>query len=137
MTDGKSTLWNTLATLWLKAWGKWWPTDGKSPGIPTRIRLCIQQGFQQLRSRRRAAGRLRLVDSLSLGERRFAGILELEGRRFLIGATSQAVTLLAELRGESGTRTRAETDEVLAIGDGPKTPRGDGDVRLSHRESAA
>ena len=50
----------------------------------------------QARARRRT-GRLRLVDSLALGERRFAGILEIEGRRFLIGTTPQAVTLLGEL----------------------------------------
>jgi len=47
----------------------------------------------------RKAGRLRLADSLALGDRRSAGILEVEGRRFLIGTTAHVVTLLAELGG--------------------------------------
>jgi len=38
------------------------------------------------------------VDSLGLGERRSVAVLEVEGRRFLIGATQHAVTLLGELR---------------------------------------
>ena len=61
--------------------------------------------WQAQRARRRA-GRLRLVDSLALGERRFAGILEIEGRRFLIGTTPQAVTLLGELGSNSGEAQR-------------------------------
>ncbi len=51
---------------------------------------------------RRKTGRLRLADSLALGDRRSAGILEVEGRRFLIGTTAHAVTLLAELGGPQG-----------------------------------
>lgn len=45
---------------------------------------------------RRARG-LRLVESLSLGERRFVAVIEAEGQRLLIGATTQSVTLLAQL----------------------------------------
>ena len=47
------------------------------------------------------AQRLRLADSLSLGERRFAFVLILENRRFLIASTPQSVTLLAELSSEA------------------------------------
>ncbi len=65
-------LWKKLRAVWQRAWA------------------------------RRRTGRLRLADSLALGDRRSAGILEVEGRRFLIGTTAQAVTLLAELGGTQG-----------------------------------
>jgi flagellar biogenesis protein FliO len=56
----------------------------------------LRAGWRQRWARRRL-GRLRLADSLGLGDRRSVGILEVEGRRLLIGSTPQAVTLLAEL----------------------------------------
>jgi len=62
---------------------------------------------------RRTTGRLRLADSLALGDRRSAGILEVEGRRFLIGTTAHAVTLLAELGG-----ARSEAADGVGNGTG-------------------
>mgnify|MGYP001555983101 CR=1 FL=1 len=49
---------------------------------------------------RRRQRRLRMVETLSLGERRLVGVLEVDGREFLIGATSHAVTLLSNLNDE-------------------------------------
>ena len=68
-----------------------WP----APALQTLLRwkvLCLRWWS------RRPAKPLRLIASLSLGDRRFAGILEVEGRRFLIGTTPQTVTLLGELQ---------------------------------------
>jgi len=64
---------------------------------------------------RRKTGRLRLADSLALGDRRSAGILEVEGRRYLIGTTAHAVTLLAEL---GGARSEAADGVGNGVGNG-------------------
>lgn len=49
-----------------------------------------------LKAQKRARA-LRLMETLSLGERRFVAVVEAEGQRLLIGATPQAVTLLGHL----------------------------------------
>lgn len=43
------------------------------------------------------ARRLRLCESLPLGERRFVAVLEFEESRFLVGGTSASLVLLARL----------------------------------------
>lgn len=49
------------------------------------------------RSRRRAPRRLRLSESLPLGEHRFVAVIEFEQSRFLLGVTSSSLVLLARL----------------------------------------
>lgn len=46
---------------------------------------------------RRAPRRLRLCESLPLGERRFVAVVEYEESRFLLGGTSASLVLLARL----------------------------------------
>jgi flagellar biogenesis protein FliO len=53
---------------------------------------------------RQSSRRLRLVESIMFGEKRFVSILEVDGEQFLLGGTASAVTLLAKL--ESTTHTR-------------------------------
>jgi len=43
------------------------------------------------------ARRLKLVETLALGDRRFIAILSVNGRELLVGATPQSVALLGEL----------------------------------------
>lgn len=50
-----------------------------------------------LRLGRRAPRRLRLCESLALGERRFVAVIEFERRRFLLGGTASSLVLLAQL----------------------------------------
>lgn len=45
----------------------------------------------------RAPRRLRLCESLALGERRFVAVVEFEEFRFLLGGTSASLVLLARL----------------------------------------
>lgn len=51
--------------------------------------------------------KLRVEETLALGDRRFVSILEVEGERFLIALTPQGINLLSRLdpgdRGEPGT----------------------------------
>lgn len=46
---------------------------------------------------RRAPRRLRLTESLPLGERRFVAVIEFDQERFLLGGTSSSLVLLARL----------------------------------------
>lgn len=52
---------------------------------------------RMLRLSRRAPRRLRLCESLPLGERRFVAVVEFEHARFLLGGTSASLVLLARL----------------------------------------
>jgi len=70
-------IWDTLSILWRKA------------GVRSRVR------------------RLRLSESLPLGEKRFVAVIEFESEQFLIGGGSAGVSLLARL-GEA-----ADFPEVL------------------------
>src|SRR5271167_4257896 len=48
---------------------------------------------------RRPEPQLRLCESVTLGERRFVALIQVEKQRFLIGGSSAAVVLLAQLPG--------------------------------------
>ncbi len=50
-----------------------------------------------LRIGRRAPKRLRLCESLPLGERRFVAVVEFEATRFLVGGTASSLVLLSRL----------------------------------------
>lgn len=50
---------------------------------------------------RRSPRRLRLCESLPLGERRFVAVVEFEDFRFLLGGTSASLVLLARLDSEA------------------------------------
>jgi hypothetical protein len=54
-------------------------------------------GERILQLNRRAPRRLRLCESLALGERRFVAVVEFETARFLVGGTPSSVVLLSRL----------------------------------------
>ena len=56
----------------------------------------IWQALPRLRVRK-ATRRLRLCESLSLGEKRLLAVVEYEQQRFLVGGGAQSVNLLARL----------------------------------------
>lgn len=68
----------------------------------------------------RAPRRLRLCDSLPLGERRFVAVVEFERSRFLVGGTTSSLVLLASLghaeaqNGEQHKDKKNEKDETAA-----------------------
>jgi len=57
--------------------------------------LSLWKGL--LRISRRAPRRLRLCESLPLGDRRFVAVVEFDQARFLVGGTSASLVLLARL----------------------------------------
>jgi len=63
-----------------------------------QLRLQFRLWWEQFRRlSRRAPRRLRLCDSLPLGERRFVAVVEFERARFLVGGTTSSLVLLARL----------------------------------------
>ncbi len=54
-----------------------------------------------MRLKRTSHRRLRLAETLPLGERRFVAVLEFERERFLLGGTASSLVLLTRLSGES------------------------------------
>jgi hypothetical protein len=64
-----------------------------------RARACWKH-FRRLSQRR--PRRLRLCESLPLGERRFVAVVEFERSRFLVGGTPASLVLLARLGSAQG-----------------------------------
>jgi flagellar biogenesis protein FliO len=66
-----------------------------------------------LRLGRREPRRLRLCESLPLGERRFVAVVEFDRSRFLVGGTPTSLALLARLEdaGSDAIATRVDEDE--------------------------
>jgi flagellar biogenesis protein FliO len=55
--------------------------------------------FRQNLDRRRSARRLRLSETLSLGEKRFLAVVQFQQQEFLVGGTGSSIALLARLNG--------------------------------------
>jgi len=64
-------------------------------GAKSFWRMCRAALGRSLGSR--PLRRLRLCETLSLGERRFLAIVECENQRFLVGGTAASVALLSTL----------------------------------------
>lgn len=74
------------------------PQEQKAPTQPPLVRA-----WEWVRSKyvQTATKRLRVAETVSLGEKRFVSIVSVEGREFLIGGGSSGITLLAQLGQES------------------------------------
>ena len=77
-------------------------------GLPGWLRALWER---ILRVSRGAPKRLRLCESLPLGERRFVAVVEFDQARFLVGGTPSSLVLLARLgdAGELAQTHRGET----------------------------
>jgi flagellar biogenesis protein FliO len=62
---------------------------------PTTVeKWIVQKRTQQLATRR-----LRVAETVSLGEKRFVSIVQVDGTQFLVGGAAGSVSLLAVLEG--------------------------------------
>jgi flagellar biogenesis protein FliO len=70
--------------------------------LPTSLSRWWQRLWSALPALRvgKAPRRLRLCESLSLGEKRVVAVIQFEGQQFLVGGSAHSVNLLARL-GES------------------------------------
>ena len=86
------------------------------PDLPQVLRVLWRR---VLGLTRRAPKRLRLCESLPLGDRRFVAVVEYENVRFLVGGTSASLVLLSRLgersdgqSGEYPPRTETQGEEL-------------------------
>lgn len=78
----------------------------------SEFRLRVEGIWRSLlRLGRRAPRRLRLCESLPLGERRFVAVVEFDAARFLVGGTPSSLVLLSRLE-DDGARAREKKKKV-------------------------
>jgi flagellar biogenesis protein FliO len=70
--------------------------EGEPQSFGAAILSRIRAAFSEVRIQRRTR-RLKLCETLSLGEKRILALVECENRRFLIAATAQNISLLETL----------------------------------------
>jgi flagellar protein FliO/FliZ len=78
------------------------------------LMAAVQWSLRRAKSQR-AAKTLCVSESISLGEKRFVAVVQVDGERFLIGGSSTSVSVLAKLR-EAQSFARA-LDECRAGGE--------------------
>ena len=64
------------------------------------IALQWMRWLQEKRRAQLASRRLRLCETLSLGEKRFVAIVEVDGQQFLVGGAAGTVSMLGQLNQE-------------------------------------
>lgn len=77
----------------------------RRPAFPFQAALqsvarLLADGFrraQQMRAAHAGAKRLRVIETVALGEKRFAAVLQVDGVQFLVGGGAGTVSLLATL----------------------------------------
>jgi hypothetical protein len=77
-----------------------------------------------LRLGQRSPKRLRLCESLPLGERRFVAVVEFDAERFLVGGTSSSMVLLSRLA--DGPAQQQERDKAAKNAEPAVTENGTG-----------
>lgn len=77
--------------------------DEVDPASARGLWRRLRQAWQRVaRLAQREPRRLRLCESLPLGDRRFVAVIEFEKARFLVGGTSASLVLLSRLGSEQG-----------------------------------
>ena len=86
-------------------------TRETGPSSASAFRLRIVAVWERLRKlSQRAPKRLRLCESLPLGERRFVAVVEFDSARFLVGGTPSALVLLSRLA-DAGERAEDASED--------------------------
>jgi flagellar biogenesis protein FliO len=68
-----------------------------SPQAPWVVALKNLWNWTRRAAKARRARRLRVCETLSLGERRFVAVIEFDRQEFLVGGTGNSLELLARL----------------------------------------
>ncbi len=79
------------------------PFPGSLWGRAWRWLVGLSRGPRQVK-------RLRLSETLQLGERRFLAVVEFERQRFLIGGTASSIAMLGELKNGTSQISHEDTE---------------------------
>ena len=103
------------------------PPAVKMPALPKALLahnaslLARAWGWLQKQNAFSAKKQLRVCETVSLGEKRFVAVVQIEGQRFLIGGGVSGVSMLAELETEAEEEINAALEEqATAENDGGK-----------------
>jgi hypothetical protein len=83
---------------------------GSGRGWPQRLLESVSALLRSVKVRRRERS-LRVCETLPLGDKRFVAVIQCEGRRLLIGATSQSISVLDRLDSNLTTQKREPSFE--------------------------
>lgn len=75
------------------SYGSLWAAVGRMFAVLAAHIASVHRGLR----RRRTARRLRLSETLSLGEKRFLAVVQFQQQEFLVGGTGNSIALLARL----------------------------------------
>jgi hypothetical protein len=96
-----------------------YPSTIRQPSLATLIecglaRLAGAWKWVQERSKtQRRPRKLRVCESVQLGEKRFVALIQADGQRFLVGGTSSSISLLATLPSRKSFRNLLPKDLPL------------------------
>jgi hypothetical protein len=99
-------LWKRLQALWLQGC-RITRHESLQKRLRTALRPLTAAGgqwlhwLQEKRQAQLASKRLRLCETLSLGEKRFVAIVQVDGQQFLVGGAAGTVSMLGQLSAES------------------------------------
>jgi len=79
--------------------GSLWAAVGRIFAVVTEHVAGVHKSLK----RRRSARRLRLSETLSLGEKRFLAVVQFQHQEFLVGGTGNSIALLARLDAPGAT----------------------------------
>ena len=85
-------------------------TSGETPSLAETLLSRIRSVFSSVRIERRTH-RLKLCETLSLGDKRLIALVECGNKRFLIAATAQNISLLETLTGPDAPEVSGERGE--------------------------
>ncbi len=94
--------------------------------IPKQMKNLAISAWQWLVAKRRlhfGAKRLRISETVSLGEKRFVAILELDGQQFLVGGAPGSIAIMAQLSQEENAAKPAPRTERRTRKSEPRTVR--------------
>lgn len=91
------------------------PVERKA--LPPRSALLLARVWNWLQKQRAFPGKkqLRVCETVSLGEKRFVAVVQIEGQKFLIGGGATGVSLLAELDNEAELESNAVPESKAAL----------------------
>jgi len=91
-------------------YGSLWATIAKLFAVLSAHAASLHNGLK----RRRSVRRLRLSETLSLGEKRFLAVVQFQQQEFLVGGTGNSIALLARL--DAPTMTPGSQDGTQEAG---------------------
>jgi hypothetical protein len=97
------------------------PMAGREFRLPSSIEqtlAALTRAWSWLQRRSKAQRRtrkLRLCESVQLGEKRFVAVIQADGQRFLIGGTSTSVSVLATLPSRKNFRSLLPKEATFEV----------------------